>query len=150
RSAVAEGFDASRIHAVLNGFDPNEWTASDGGSDIRREFGIPGDRPLLAIVSRVFPWKGHTLLLKALDEVRRSGRDFTLLIVGDDDPRATPGGGSYTAELHQLVRDLDLSENVVFAGFRSDVPALMAACDIYTMPTFEEPFGMVFLEAMAF
>jgi len=148
-SAVAGGFDAGRVHSVLNGLDAEEWCASVPATDIRAEFGVPPERPLIAIMSRLFPWKGHSQLLEALAEVKRAGRDFTLLIVGDDDPRATPGGGRYSTELHRLVAELDLTDQVVFTGFRSDASAIMAACDIYAMPTFEEPFGMVFLEAMA-
>jgi glycosyltransferase involved in cell wall biosynthesis len=75
--------------------------------------------------------------------------EFKLLIVGDDDPRAHPGRSSYSAELKAQARDLGLADHVIFTGYRSDVPQLMAACDIYSMPSFEEPFGMVFLEAMA-
>src|SRR5262249_54162308 len=41
------------------------------------------------------------------------------------------------------------AERVIFTGPRSDVPKIMAACDLFTMPSFEEPFGLVFLEAMA-
>jgi glycosyltransferase involved in cell wall biosynthesis len=149
RSAIAEGFDPDRVHAVLNALDANEFCASVPDTDIRAEFGVPAERPLLAIISRVFPWKGHSLLLRALAEVKRSGRDFTLLIVGDDDPRATPGRTCYSAELRPLVAQLGLTEEVVFTGFRSDAQAIMAACDIYTMPTFEEPCAVVFLEAMA-
>jgi len=38
---------------------------------------------------------------------------------------------------------------VLFTGPRSDIPRIMAACDVFTLPSFEEPFGLVFLEAMA-
>jgi glycosyltransferase involved in cell wall biosynthesis len=148
-SAVAEGFDPARVHSVLNALDATEWCASVPATDIRTEFGVPPERPLIAIMSRLFPWKGHSLLLKALADVKRSGRDFTLLIVGDDDPRATPGGGIYSIELHRLVAEFGLTDQVVFTGFRTDASAIMAACDIYAMPTFEEPCAVVFLEAMA-
>ncbi len=149
RSAVAEGFNPARVHSVLNALDATEWCASVPATDIRAEFGVPPERSLIAIMSRLFPWKGHSLLLKALAEVKRSGRNFTLLIVGEDDPRATPGGGSYSAELHRLVAEFGLTDQVVFTGFRTDASAIMAACDIYAMPTFEEPCAVVFLEAMA-
>ncbi|MGZ3714079.1 MAG: glycosyltransferase family 4 protein, partial [Ktedonobacterales bacterium] len=92
---------------------------------------------------------GHSELLKALALVKERNPSFRLLIVGEDDPRATPGGRSYTAELNDLMRDLDLTEQVIFTGFRSDVASILAASDIYAMPSFEEPFGMVYLEAMA-
>ncbi len=103
---------------------------------------------MLLTVSRLSYWKGHTELLKALAEVKKQTPNFKLLIVGVDDPRAHPGHGSYTAELKALVAELELADQVIFTGYRSDVQELMAACDMYTMPSFEEPFGMVYLEAM--
>ncbi len=58
-------------------------------------------------------------------------------------------GDSFTRELKQLTTELELSEHVIFTGGRSDIPRVMAACDVFTLPSFEEPFGLVFLEAMA-
>jgi glycosyltransferase involved in cell wall biosynthesis len=161
-SIIDLGFAAEKIHVVLNsldlsrwnnqldgGLDSRGWNDQNSGSEVRREFGVSPHMPLLAIVSRVNPWKGHTELLKALAIVKARGMDFRLLLVGVDDPRATPGGGSYLAELKQLTQELDLADQIIFTGFRRDVPQIMSACDIYSMPSFEEPFGVVYLEAMA-
>jgi glycosyltransferase involved in cell wall biosynthesis len=148
-SIEAMGYPASKTHVVLNGMELDHWDYRLDGSSVRREFGIAPDQPLLAVVSRLFPWKGHTELLKALAIVKQHVPTFRLLLVGEDDPRATPGGGSYTAQLKALTEELGLTEHIIFTGFRRDVPQIMAACDIFTMPSFEEPFGMVYLEAMA-
>jgi glycosyltransferase involved in cell wall biosynthesis len=51
--------------------------------------------------------------------------------------------------LERQAEELGVAENVIFLGHRSDVARLMAAADIFTMPSLEEPFGLVFLEAMA-
>jgi glycosyltransferase involved in cell wall biosynthesis len=56
---------------------------------------------------------------------------------------------SFMAELKELARELALLDHVVFTGHRSDMPALLAAADVFALPSFEEPFGLVFLEAMA-
>jgi glycosyltransferase involved in cell wall biosynthesis len=72
-----------------------------------------------------------------------------LVIVGEDDQRAEPGAGSYRARLEAQARALGLAENVVFTGFRTDVARLMASFDVFAHPSWEEPFGMVFLEAGA-
>jgi glycosyltransferase involved in cell wall biosynthesis len=47
------------------------------------------------------------------------------------------------------VSDLELVDHVTFTGYRFDVPAIMAGIDVFAMPSYEEPFGMVYLEAMA-
>ncbi|GAB4425100.1 MAG: hypothetical protein OHK0015_04800 [Chloroflexi bacterium OHK40] len=148
-SIVAMGYPANKTHAVLNSLDLNGWRADVDGSGVRQEYGVAPSTPLLAIVSRLFYWKGHVELLRALGQVKATHPDFKLLIVGADDPRGMPGRGSFTAELKALSAELGLNEHVIFTGFRQDVPQVMAACDIYAMPSFEEPFGMVYLEAMA-
>ncbi|MBF6591138.1 MAG: glycosyltransferase family 4 protein, partial [Ktedonobacterales bacterium] len=148
-SAVAMGYPANRVHYVLNGLDASRWDADTDGGPIRREFGIAPEAPLLGVISRLFHWKGHTELLRALAIVREEVPGVRLLIVGEDDVRGAPERGSYTAELKALTSELGLDDTVIFTGFRADVASILAACDIYTMPTFEEPCAVVFLEAMA-
>ena len=52
-------------------------------------------------------------------------------------------------ELAALADELGVDDSVVFTGRRSDVARLMAAADVFAMPSLEEPFGLVYLEAMA-
>jgi glycosyltransferase involved in cell wall biosynthesis len=51
--------------------------------------------------------------------------------------------------LKEHARELGIEENVVFTGQRSDVALLLAVCDVFSLPSFDEPFGLVFAEAMA-
>lgn len=148
-TAVRAGFRASRIHTVHNALDPAEWDDSLDRMIVRRELGIDARTPVLASVSRLYRWKGQAELIRALAMLKSRGVEFRLLVVGEDDPRATPGSGSFTEELKSLSRSLGLADRVTFTGFRSDIPRIMAAADVYAMPSFEEPFGVVFLEAMA-
>lgn len=148
-SALAAGYDATKIHTVRNGLDPARWDPMLDGTPVRQEFGITPQTPLLAVISRLFCWKGHSELFQALALVQRHDPNFRLLVVGDDDVHAQPGGASYRAELEALAGDLGLSDKVIFTGFRRDVARILAACDVYTMPSFEEPLGLAFLEAMA-
>ena len=55
----------------------------------------------------------------------------------------------FQQHLLDLARELGVDEHVVFTGRRSDVARLMAGADIFAMPSLGEPFGLVFLEAMA-
>jgi len=73
--------------------------------------------------------------------------NLRLLIVGADAQEVEPG--SFSQELKALARTLGVESRVFFTGARSDVPRVLAACDVFTLPSFEEPFGLVFLEAMA-
>lgn len=151
QSAINAGYHPDRVYYVLNSIDLTEsrWDPAIDGSAARRSLGVADDAPLLGIVSRLFSWKGHGELIEALALVKREIPSVRLAIVGEDDRRAHPGHGSYRNQLEAQVSKLGLEEQVIFAGFRSDVPQLMAAFDIYAMPTWEEPFGVVFVEAMA-
>jgi glycosyltransferase involved in cell wall biosynthesis len=150
RTAVVGGVKSDRVHRVYNALDLTLWNPdTTDASSVRSEFGVPEDVPLLLIAARVNPWKGFDLVIRALALAAEAGYDFRLLAVGQEDPSATPGGVSYLAELRRLTTDLGLTDRVVFTGFRRDVARIMAASDIFAHPSTEEPFGVVYLEAMA-
>jgi len=146
RSVIAMGRRPRDVYTVLNAIDPARWNPATDGTSLRRELGIPLDAPLLASVSRLFSWKGQRELLQAFALARGEFPDLRLMIVGED----TSGtGGGYAAELRALAAKLGVTNGVTFTGGRSDIERVMAACDVFTLPSFEEPFGLVFLEAMA-
>jgi glycosyltransferase involved in cell wall biosynthesis len=146
-TVVGTGTPAARVHTILNGIDAARWDPNVSGDAVRLEFGIPPDAPVLASVSRLFWQKGQRELLRSFASIRRRGLDPWLLIVGAD--ALEVHRGSFTEELKVLARELGVSDRVIFTGARSDIPQIMAACDVFTIPSFEEPFGLVFLEAMA-
>ncbi len=145
-TVVDMGRPPGEIYTVPNAIDTARWDPSIDGAPFRRELGIPLDAPLLASVSRLFSWKGQRELLQAFALARADRPDLKLVIVGED---ASGTGGSFRRELEELSNTLGVSAHVVFTGGRSDIPNVMAACDVFTLPSFEEPFGLVFLEAMA-
>src|SRR5207237_8123470 len=98
---------------------------------------------------RMFHWKGHLLLVEALGRVRQAMPDFRLVVVGADDERGAPGRGSLTAEVKALAARHGLGEQIVYAGWRSDVERLLAESAVDALPSFEEPLGIVYLEARA-
>jgi glycosyltransferase involved in cell wall biosynthesis len=147
RAIVGMGIPPARIHTVLNAIDPSKWDPSVDGNALRRELGIPRDALLLASVSRLFSWKGQRELVRAFALVREKVPNAELMIVGAD--YNMWDANSFTAELKALAQSLGVSKHIHFTGARSDIPNVMAACDVFTMPSFEEPFGLVFLEAMA-
>jgi len=148
QSVIANGYPPGKVYFVLNGIEIDRWKAETNGSAIRDEFGIASNAPVLAIVANLLPWKGHEQLLEALVKVKEAIPTIKLLIVGADSPEAM-GGNLYSPTLRKVVNELGLSDQVIFTGHRKDVQNILAAIDLYAMPTFEEPFGLVFLEAMA-
>jgi glycosyltransferase involved in cell wall biosynthesis len=146
---VDMGYAPERVHAVPNGLELSNWLDVEvDGAAVRREFAMDAAAPMLVTASRLFPSKGQHLIVAALPAVKARFPAVKLLIVGRDDTRAS-GGSSYTAELRRMIGELGLDDSVVFTGWRPDLDHLMAACDVFVMPSLHEPFGMVYVEAMA-
>lgn len=80
------------------------------------------------------------IAITALAEARRAGRDVELMVVGD---------GSQRPALTALAARLDAGEHIHFLGIRTDIPAILTACDALCHAAPFEPFGIVAIEAMA-
>lgn len=149
QTLVDGGHAPHKVHAVLNAIDSAQWDPHVEGGPVRRELGIPATAPVVVSIGRLYRWKGQGELVRALAEVRREIPDVRLVLVGEDDPLASPGGKSFESELRALARELGLADRVIFTGFRKDIAALLAASDLLALPSGGEPFGLVYLEAMA-
>lgn len=144
-SLVDGGYSAQRTHAVLNAVDVRAWDHGLDARAARAALGIPASARVIVSVARVFPPKGHMELIRALAIVRSGIANVRLLIVGQD----YPPGTSFSAELKACATQLGVAKNVEFLGRRSDVARLLAASDIFALPSFKEPFGLAHAEAMA-
>jgi glycosyltransferase involved in cell wall biosynthesis len=144
QSNIAMGYSASRTCYIHNGIDISDWDASADGGYVRQEFNTGADTVLLAAIGRLVYYKGQMELLEAVRKVHQSYPEVRLLIVGEGDELP----GSFTQRLKAMVETTELRDFVAFTGHRRDVREILAASDIFTFPSFEEPFGMVYLEAM--
>ena len=95
------------------------------------------------VVSR----QGQDLMIRAIPLIRRGSPTSGCSWLARTIVRHVQTG--FTAELKELARDLGVLDRVVFTGYRADMPAVMAACDVFALPSLEEPFGLVYLEALA-
>jgi glycosyltransferase involved in cell wall biosynthesis len=111
---------------------------------LRSQFGAGPNDIIILMASRLEPWKGHALLLDALTRLPASG--WVAWIAGGPQRLHEE---KYFAELQQQAERLRLA-GVRWLGQRDDVAALLGAADIFCQPnTTPEPFGMVFVEALA-
>ncbi len=102
--------------------------------------------PVIAIVGRISPIKGHEYFLKAMVKVVRAKPFCKIWIIGDA-PASKP---EYKQELEVLARRLGLRNHVEFLGSRSDVPQLLSQVDVLVMATVtQEAFGRVIIEGQA-
>jgi glycosyltransferase involved in cell wall biosynthesis len=139
---VAAGGRAAIVEVVYNGFEPQLYQIPDYQvQKVRQQLGLEG-KFVVGHFSRLAPWKGQHILIEA---IAQCPPDVTALLVGD----ALFGEQEYVQHLHQQVTKLGLEDRVKFLGFRSDIPQLMAACDLVAhTSTAPEPFGRVIIEAM--
>ena len=102
------------------------------------------DQPRILFLSRLHPKKGAELLIAAAGKLQAEGLAFQLIIAGPGDP-------GYVAQLQQLVRDNGIESRVLFPGMVRGAAkiALYRACDVYVLPTSQENFGLVLIEALA-
>jgi glycosyltransferase involved in cell wall biosynthesis len=113
---------------------------------VRAELATPPDAVVIAQVSRMEAWKGHELHLDALACIR-DVPGWVCWMIGGAQRSAEQ---SYLDALKERAQRLGLGERVRFLGQRSDVPALLHAADIFCQPNRDpEPFGIVFIEALA-
>ena len=97
------------------------------------------------MVGRLTPWKGHKTLLEAFSMVARNRPHAKLMIVGE----VAFWENSYEGELKDLAVDLRVADRVIWTGYREDIPELLRLCDLFVLPSVNEPFGRVLIEAMA-
>jgi glycosyltransferase involved in cell wall biosynthesis len=145
------GVPRERIIPVLNGIDVSAWDPSSADADaVRREFGVePGDT-LLVTVAQLVTWKRQAMLVEAFRRVAEQRPRTRLLIVGKElAPPKTAGAVSYTEELRRLISESGLDGQVVLTGRRSDVREILAAADIFTLPSVGDPCALAHIEAMA-
>jgi glycosyltransferase involved in cell wall biosynthesis len=129
----------TRIALVYNGSIPLPVAESDRAT-VRAEFGIPKDALIVGTVSRLDPIKNQSMLLSAFGAAAQEHEGMHLLIVGDgplgDELRAQAAAGPFADRIH-------------FTGFRTDTARLLAAMNIYLLPSLSEGTSMTLLEAMS-
>lgn len=131
--------DKSKISVIHNGIDP-EKTRMSQKTEIKQEF---SNRILLLSVGNLIPIKGHLYVLQAVADLKIEFPTIAYCIIGDGPERST---------LENAVKHLSLQSHVSFTGFQPPhvVADYMAACDIFVLPSYNEGFGIVYIEAMSF
>jgi L-malate glycosyltransferase len=118
----------------------------------RARLGLGESTPVIGVIAQITPWKGQDDAIRCAAFLRPAWPDLRLLIVGKVtfDSRATRYDNvAYASSLRRLIDELNLGDRVQFLGEREDVPQVMRALDILLIPSWEEPFGRVVIEAMA-
>ena len=137
---VREGFPARCIDVIYNGIDPGERTTPQHRREARAALGLPPDAMVIGTVGRLDPVKNLPMLLQAQAMLAIRHPEVRTVIIGDGPERAA---------LAARAIEFGVKHLVTFAGYRSDVRALMPAFDIYVNCSTYEGVSLTILEAMA-
>ena len=110
--------------------------------DVRREFGIPDDAPVVGKIARLFSLKGHDQLLDAAPKVVERHREVRFFLIGD---------GVLYEHLRNRARESGILDNFVFAGLvpRERIPEMISAMDVLVHTSLREGLARVLPQALA-
>lgn len=137
---------AGRVSLVHNGVDTEEFSPQIDGQRVRREFGLEDDCLLVGNVARLTPWKGQEYLLQAAVHLVPPFPKAHFLLVGSP----LFDSVAYERELRSMLVRLALEGKVTFAGYRTDLPYLLAGMDVFVYTSVEKDTSpLALLSAMA-
>lgn len=119
------GFPAEQVTSIRTGIDLQRFKPGDK-QQARHHLDLPSDKTIIGIVATLRSWKGHRYLLEAFANLP-DRESLQLLIVGD---------GPQWDALHEQVKQLDLVNNVNFAGRQSNIETWLQALDIFCLPSY--------------
>lgn len=139
-SLVAAGFSGAKVFRIYNGIEL-DGAGHTGRAALREQFGCSNGSPLIGTVANIRESKGYDYFLRAARRVSDSLPHARFVAAGELDSRIGP-------RLLSLRRELGLEDRLAFLGFRKDVRQLLAALDIFVLPSTSEGFSLATVEAM--
>ncbi|PKO15139.1 MAG: hypothetical protein CVU39_12320 [Chloroflexi bacterium HGW-Chloroflexi-10] len=135
----------SKLVTICNGIDVerfNHELSSNYRIELCNQFGITQNSILLGNTGRLAVQKDYATLIQAVEELKNKDpeRSYKLFVIGDGPDRDS---------LESLANSLNLSNDVFFLGFRSDISKILKSIDVFVSPTLREGLSISILEAMA-
>jgi glycosyltransferase involved in cell wall biosynthesis len=125
---------------VNYGIDQKKFSPGGVTKDVRAELGIGKDELLVLFIARFTKQKQPLAMIRGFKEALERVPGMRLLMVGD---------GELREEALRLSEELGLADRILFQTFRQDVPDVLAAADIFVLPSLWEGLPIGLLEAMA-
>ena len=130
---------AAKVTAIHNGVDLSRFGRA-GKLESRMRLSLPADASIVGTVGRLDPVKDQAGLIQAFAQVRAQHPAALLVVAGD---------GPCRAELERVAAGLGQRDHVRLLGNRDDIPTVMAALDVFVLPSIAEGISNTILEAMA-
>lgn len=149
---LEQGYRRDRVRVIPNGIDTARFDGPHAGERVRHDLDIPADAPLVMVLTRLHERKGLEDLLEAAPRILRRFPAVHFLIVGGRiavRDGAVVSDDAYRAALEERGRALGVGERLRFAGFRTDIPDILAASTVSVLPSLSEGLSNTVLESMA-
>ena len=104
----------------------------------KESIGVPKDRIMILSVGELIDRKNHSVIIKALGKIKNDSIYYVIC-----------GKGPLREKLEKLAYQKGISNNIIFLGFRTDIPELCNAADVSAFPSKIEGLGLAGIEAMA-
>jgi L-malate glycosyltransferase len=132
--------DHSRLRVVGSVTDINKFPKKHKTGLLHKEYDIPADYKIIGNIAAFTGFKDHKTWVNAVAELYKRGLKAKYILVGD---------GPMEAEIRNQVQELGLENEIIFAGFRKDIPEILPEFDLFLFTSNNEPTGGVLLEAYA-
>lgn len=134
----------SDLNVIYNGIPYDPFLI--GQDNVKSKMSLPQDRLIISMIGRINPGKGQLFFLELAHELLSRGLPVHFVLVGDP----YPGYESILEAINEKTTKAHISSHVSNLGFRLDIPQILAATDIFVLPsTLPDSFPTVILEAMA-
>ncbi len=145
---IKENFktEHSKIYTIRNGVCLDNFTNIYGRTPLRARMGLSPHDIAIGIVANFRRVKNHIFLLRAFSELIKDNVNAKLLLIGQGFEFDSENSEQ---ELRNFVNKKNLSKNVLFLGYRSDIPDLLNAMDIFCLTSLKEGLPISLIEAMA-
>ena len=135
-----------KIKILHNGINLNRFNPENvNGMYVREELGLDKNTILIGMLARFSPGKGHEEFLYAAKELIGRKKKLRFMIVGEP----SVGENEYAQTIYNLAKKYKINDNIIFTGFRSDIPEIFDAIDIFVFPSHAEALGLALIEAIA-
>jgi len=139
---------------AYQGVDSETFQASESGKKLRESLGIDDDEIVVGMVGALTSTsKRHDLFLRMASRLSRSWPQTRFAVFGQIPVEPSTwlynSAYEYSRRMQHIVEEEGLNGRFIWAGFHSDIPAIMSAIDILVHPSDVEGFGRVAVEAMA-
>ncbi len=131
------GAPISKISIVEDGIDFSRFSGIEDEDSLRKKLKIDKSNIIITFISRIFELKGIEDLIVVAKQILKEHQNVNFLIAGR---------GSLEKKLEHEAR---ITKNLLYLGYRKDVPNLLAISDIYVLPSYSEGLSPAILEAMA-